>query len=80
MVVGKFVLLPEYSIFNIMLVVIRDVSAPEEVDVPSRVEKPTPYAVCCGCSGAVVIGIHEVNAGVGNETWHAECYEEYEGC
>ncbi|KAF9527282.1 hypothetical protein CPB83DRAFT_895303 [Crepidotus variabilis] len=58
-----------------MVVVVRDIAAPEEVDVPSRVSKPTPYAVCFGCNGSVQTDVHEVNRAMINETWHAECYE-----
>ena len=48
---------------------------PEEVDVPSRVAKPTPYAVCYGCNGLVLADAHEVSKGLVNETWHSDCYE-----
>jgi len=60
------------------LVVRTYAAAPEEVDVCTRAARPSPYAVCCGCSGAVQIDAYEMRRDMVAETWHPECYAEYE--
>lgn len=59
-----------------MVIVFQDVAAPAEINITTnRVPKPTPYAVCCGCNGAVQTDGYQRLS----ETWHPDCYEADDG-